>query len=86
VDEKQELTIRQAEDLAFEQAFVQLEEVVRQLEAGNLPLERSLALYEQGMALARQCQKRLDEAEQKVSRIAGLGPDGLEIRPFVVED
>jgi exodeoxyribonuclease VII small subunit len=72
-------------DLAFEQAFAQLEEVVRQLEAGNLPLERSLELYERGMALARLCQKKLDEAEQKVSQIAGVGPDGPLLTPFVSE-
>jgi len=83
--EKQDLTFRFAQDFAFEQAFEQLEEVVRQLEAGNLPLERSLELYERGMALARLCQKKLDEAEQKVSQIAGVGPDGPVLTPFAAE-
>jgi exodeoxyribonuclease VII small subunit len=84
--EQADLTSRFAQDLAFEQAFEQLEDVVGQLEAGNLPLERSLELYEQGVALVRWCQKKLDEAEQKVSQISGVGPEGPVLTPFVAEE
>jgi exodeoxyribonuclease VII small subunit len=50
----------------FEASLRQLEQIVEQLEAGDLPLEQSLALFEQGVQLSRDCQKRLDEAERRV--------------------
>ncbi len=57
-------------EMTFEQAFGQLEEVVQQLESGELSLEQSLALFEQGMRLAKLCEGKLDAAEQKVSQLA----------------
>ena len=57
------------EDLTFEQAFAELEESVRKLENGDLPLEESLALYERGQELAAYCAKLLDEAELKVQQV-----------------
>ena len=56
-------------DLTFEQAFAELEESVRTLERGDLPLEESLALYERGQELAAYCAKMLDEAELKVQQV-----------------
>lgn len=58
---------KQAE--AFENLYARLEESVAKLEAGGLPLEASIALYEEGMTLARQCQERLDEAELKITKL-----------------
>jgi exodeoxyribonuclease VII small subunit len=55
----------------FEQAFEELREVVQQLEAGDLPLERSLALFERGQALAGRCAELLDTAELRVKTLAG---------------
>jgi exodeoxyribonuclease VII small subunit len=55
--------------LTFEQAFAELEESVRILERGDLPLEESLALYERGQELAGYCAKLLDEAELKIAQI-----------------
>jgi exodeoxyribonuclease VII small subunit len=59
----------------FESSLKELERIVEQLEAGDLPLERSLELFEQGVQLSRDCQKRLDEAERKVE-ILLKGNDG----------
>jgi exodeoxyribonuclease VII small subunit len=56
-------------DLTFEQAFAELEESVRTLERGDLPLEESLALYERGQELSAYCAKLLDEAELKVQQV-----------------
>ena len=56
-------------DLTFEQAFAELEESVRTLERGDLPLEESLALYERGQELSAYCAKLLDAAELKVQQI-----------------
>jgi exodeoxyribonuclease VII small subunit len=57
------------EGLTFEQAFTELEESVRTLERGDLPLEESLALYERGQELSAYCAKLLDEAELKVQQV-----------------
>jgi exodeoxyribonuclease VII small subunit len=66
------------EQLSFEQAYAQLEAIVKRLENENLPLDDSLTLFEQGQALAAFCQKLLDVAELRVSQIMGdtgeLGP------------
>ena len=72
-------------NLTFEQAFQQLEEVVRQLESGELPLEQSLALFERGMALANFCENKLDEAEQKVQQLVGAGSEAPTLTPFNAE-
>ena len=66
----------------FEAALKELEQIVEQLEAGDLPLEQSLELFEQGVRLSRDCQKRLDEAERKVE-ILLRGSDGVyKAAPF----
>ena len=57
------------EELTFEQAFAELEESVRKLEGGDLPLEDSLALFERGQQLAAYCGKMLDSAELKIERV-----------------
>ena len=55
--------------LSFEQALVALEEVVQQLESGNVPLDQSIALYERGEALRKHCQTRLDAAQARIEKI-----------------
>ena len=51
---------------SFEAALKQLEEVVQRLEKGELPLEESLQLYEQGLRLTRLCHVKLEEAEGRI--------------------
>jgi exodeoxyribonuclease VII small subunit len=51
---------------SFETALKKLEEVVEKLESGEVSLDQSLKLFEQGITLVRQCSKRLDEVESKV--------------------
>ncbi len=55
--------------LSFEESLARLDEIVRHLEKGDLPLSESLALFEEGTALMSSCSKLLDEAEQKVVRL-----------------
>ena len=62
-------------EITFESSLRELERIVEELEEGDLPLERSLELFEQGVKLSRECQKRLDEAERKVE-ILLKGSDG----------
>ena len=50
----------------FEQSMTELEDIVSKLEAGDITLDASLELFEKGIKLANFCQKKLDEAEEKV--------------------
>ena len=51
---------------SFEASLEALEKIVRDLEQGDLPLEKSLELFEQGIKLSRQCQERLSQAERRI--------------------
>ena len=66
----------------FETSLQALEAIVDQLEAGDLSLEESLAAFERGIRLSANCQKALDEAEQRV-RILTECSDDAEAEPFV---
>lgn len=68
--------------LTFEQAMARLEDIVAQLEAGEQPLEKSLALYEEGARLMKQCAAMLDKAEQKVAKLRVDANGALEEAPF----
>ena len=72
-------TIQSPDDLPFEAAIARLEVIVRTMEGDNLPLDESLALYEEGIALTRRLNRELTEAEQRVM-ILQRTPDG-EIKP-----
>ena len=63
------------DEMTFEDAFAALSEIVEELDSGELTLERTIALYEQGQTLAHHCQRLLDTAELRVTR---AGEDGLE--------
>jgi len=72
--------------LSFEEAMQRLEEIVRLLERGDVPLEESLALFEEGSGLIAQCSKLLDHAEQKVIKLK-KGSDGAPVElPFDAEE
>ncbi len=60
--------------LSFEQSLTRLDEIVRHLEKGDMPLNESLDLYEEGTGLIAACSKMLDDAEQKVVSLK-KGPD-----------
>ena len=63
------------ENLSFEEALAQLEEIVRQLESGNGKLDDAITAYEKGALLKRHCEAKLAEAKAKVDKIS-LAPDG----------
>jgi exodeoxyribonuclease VII small subunit len=70
-------------ELTFEQALMELERMVRELEEGRLGLEESLARYEQGVGLVRQCYARLRAAEQKILLLSGNDENQTPIlQPF----
>ena len=66
------------EKMSFEQALGRIDEIVKLLERGDVPLEQSLTLFEEGTVLIKECGKLLDEAEQKVVRLR-KGADGEPI-------
>ena len=66
----------------FETSLQQLEQLVQQMEQGNLSLEQSMQAFEQGVALTRECQTALDQAEQKVQVLMQDSQGKLVEQPF----
>lgn len=74
---------RALEDISFEDAIRRLGHIVEQLEGGDLPLEASLRLFEEGIGLARVSQRRLDGAERRIEELLGIDSEGHALtRPF----
>ena len=73
------MTKKQA--INFEGSLRDLENLVRQMEQGDLSLEESLKAFEAGIKLTRECNSKLDEAEQKISLLVGKGDD-LQLTNF----
>lgn len=71
---------------SFEKALKRLEEIVNKLESGNLPLDESLKIFEEGVKLSRFCTKKLDEAERKVEVLLKNKEGKFTTKPFSEED
>ena len=72
--------------LTFEASMQRLDEIVKQLEKGDVPLDASLALFEEGSHLLAACNEMLDTAEQKVVQLK-KGRDGAPVElPFETEE
>jgi exodeoxyribonuclease VII small subunit len=69
----------------FESSLEELERIVRELEQGELPLERSLELFEQGVKLSRECQDRLNQAERRIEILMRDSQGRSAARPFEPE-
>jgi len=69
-------------DLTFETCLSRLEQIVAALESGNLPLEESLKVFEEGVALARHCGRYLEDAERRIEMLAKDDSGALTTRPF----
>jgi exodeoxyribonuclease VII small subunit len=63
-------------DLSFEEAVKRLSEIVQKLEKGDLPLEESLLLFEEGVGLSRASQEKLDSAQKRVEELLGFDREG----------
>lgn len=73
------------ETLSFEEAMVQLETLVRRLESGDLPLDESLRLYQEGTRLTRHCYAKLDEAEKQVEQLIEREDGGADLEPLALD-
>ena len=63
--------------MSFEQSLARLDEIVKQLESGTAPLEQSMKLYEEGIALVRFCSGELDRTEAKIKVLRSGGDGGV---------
>ena len=61
--------------MSFEDALAELEQIVRRLEGGQVKLDEAILSYERGAQLKRHCERKLNEAQQRVDRIV-IGPEG----------
>jgi exodeoxyribonuclease VII small subunit len=69
---------KEVSSLKYEEAVAELDQIIEQLEEGNLPLENTLVLYERGQALSKHCADLLDKAELKIRTLAGDTPQGYQ--------
>jgi exodeoxyribonuclease VII small subunit len=69
------------QEQSFESSLASLERIVANLESGDLPLERALELFEEGVALARRCQTQLGDAERKVEMLLRERGE-IKVAPF----
>ena len=73
---------KDSQELKFEEAIADLEQVVEQLESGDLSLEDSLAAFEKGVGLVRYCNHKLSEVEKKVELLVKDKQGQLQLKPF----
>ncbi|HEX8710308.1 MAG TPA: exodeoxyribonuclease VII small subunit [Terracidiphilus sp.] len=71
---------------SFEESLKKLETIVGQLEKGDLPLEESLKLFEDGVSLSSACKQELDAAEGKVEMLIKQRDGSLKAEPFLTEE
>ncbi|NMO96888.1 exodeoxyribonuclease VII small subunit [Paenibacillus lemnae] len=68
-------------EMSFEEAMEQLEQIVGQLEDGDVPLEKAIDLFQKGMKLSQLCSLKLEQVEQKIEMVVEEGAE-LKRRPF----
>ncbi|MBT3311633.1 MAG: exodeoxyribonuclease VII small subunit [Desulfobacterales bacterium] len=69
----------------FEQSLKQLEEIIEDLESADMPLEKALKKFEEGIKLSKYCSTKLDETERKISILTKDQEGNLSEKPFLTE-
>jgi exodeoxyribonuclease VII small subunit len=72
--------------ISFEKSLKQLEQIVQELESGNLPLEKAMKKFEEGVKLAKFCSEKLDETEKKISVLLHDNKGHIAEEPFMPEN
>jgi len=72
-------------NLTFEKAMKKLEQIVRELESGDQPLEKAIKKFEEGVQLSKFCSEKLDETEQKVTLLLKNQTGNVFEKPFISE-
>lgn len=70
----------------FEQALKQLEQIVRDLESGDIPLEKAIKKFEEGIELSNFCAEKLDESEKRVTMLTQDAAGNVSDMPFAAEN
>ena len=70
--------IKEIEELSFEEAFERLNQILEKLESGEVALEKSIELYEEGMLLKNHCEDKLKKAEMKIKKVVENNTDKNE--------
>lgn len=70
----------------FEQSMKQLEKIVQELESGDLPLEKAIKKFEEGIQLSKFCSQKLDETEKRITILMQDSEGNVSEMPFEVED
>ncbi len=72
--------------ISFEKSLKQLEQIVQELESGNLPLEKAMKKFEEGVKLSKYCSEKLDETEKKISVLLHDNNGNTTEEPFMPEN
>ncbi len=75
-----------AKKKTFEQAMKQLEQIVQDLESGDMPLEKAIKTFEEGIRLSKFCSEKLDETEKRITILMQNSEGKLSESPFPAED
>ena len=73
-------------NIKFEEAIEKLDSIVSKLESGSVPLDESLALFEEGVGLIKLCNEKLDAAEQKVRILTESADGSISDAPFINDE
>lgn len=77
--------VNESDEMSFEEAMAQLEEIVQQLEAGEVPLEESIQLFQRGMELSKYCQGKLQHVEKQINLL--MEENGqVTAKPFTLQE
>lgn len=77
---------KKVKEISFEDSLKKLEEIVEELEKGELNLDEALKLYEEGMQFSDKCIEKLNESKQKVEKITKEGNNKYHTEPFSVQN
>ncbi len=77
---------KKVKEISFEDSLKKLEEIVEELEKGELSLDEALKLYEEGMEFSDKCMEKLNESKQKVEKITKEGNNKYHTEPFSVQN
>jgi len=76
--------VNNEKNVPFEDYLKKLEDIVKKLEEGDLSLDDSVKLYEEGMDISKICLKKLDNTKQKIEELVIKGEDKYSIKPFKI--
>lgn len=72
--------------LTFENSMKQLEQIVQELESGDLPLEKAIKKFEEGIRLTKFCSEKLDETEKRITMLLRDQEGNISEKPFITND